>query len=411
MKVVIVGGGASGMTAAYYLNKNGHKVTVFEKQPILGGHIRTINKNVKVDGLDPDIILEGGVVEFSSEFTTFIALMEELEIELDAINVGSSIFNKQGKRYLSRTVIAKNIRGLLRIIELIKLAFIYLSGVGLWITARYTRSSQLHGQSMADYVKERSIKNSWLKLLTMYCYSIPYKRVNKIPAELALSALSHYVQADWYRIKGGAYSYIEKILQQFKGEVVVNAGINNITRSMNGVSIRFKKEKIENFDKIIFAVPPDQVLQLLSDPTEKEQLYFTAWKENRVHTLVHTDLLIYKNYGISQPSEFDFFQTNNGWGYNACLNQICGLKPTPRYNLSFNLDSLISKEAIIYRAEHHTPMYTVAAFKYREKIIADNGDNHTYHAGAHLYDGLHEGAIIAGKKAAGMINSISPTEA
>ncbi|MCU7834768.1 MAG: FAD-dependent oxidoreductase [gamma proteobacterium symbiont of Taylorina sp.] len=403
MKVAIIGGGASGMTAAYYLNKNGHQVTVFEKQAILGGHIRTLNKNVKVNNLDPDIILEGGVVEFSSEFHTFLSLMKELEVELEPINVGSSIFNKEGKRYLSRTVIAKNIRGLLRIFELIKLVFVYLSAAGLWLTARYKKSSEFHGQSMAYYVKEHSIKNSWLKLLTMYCYSIPYKWVNRIPAELALSALSHYVQADWYHIKGGAYSYIEKILQQFNGEVVVNADISNISRSESGVSICIGNKQTEFFDKIIFAVPPDQVLKLLSDSTEKEQVYFRSWQENRAHTIVHTDLLIYKNYGISQASEFDFFQTKDGWGYNACLNRLCGLKASPRYNLSFNLDSLISKESIIYRAEHHTPMYTVKSFKYRDQIIADNGDNNTCHAGAYLYDGLHEGAIIAGKKAADLI--------
>ncbi|NOQ79012.1 MAG: FAD-dependent oxidoreductase [Gammaproteobacteria bacterium] len=403
MKVAIVGGGASGMTAAYYLNKNGHKVTVFEKQAMLGGHICTINKNIKVDNIDPNLILEAGVLEFSSEFHTFLSLMEELEVELESIDMGSSMFNKEGKRYLSRTVIAKNIRGLFRIIELIKLAFIYLSAAYLIIRTHFTKSSRFHDQSMAQYIKKNCIKNYWLKLLTMYSYSIPYKLVNRIPAELALSALSNYVQADWYRIKGGVYSYIEKILEQFNGKVVVNADITNISRSTNGVSICFKKEEKEIFDKIIFAVPPDQVLKLLSDPSEKEVMHFRAWKENIAHTIVHTDSLIYKHYGISQPTEFDFFQTKDGWGYNACLNQICGLKPIPRYNLSFNLDHLISKEAIIYQAEHHTPMYTVEAFKYRNQIRADNGDNNTYHAGAYLYDGLHEGAILAGKKVAELI--------
>ena len=408
MKIAIVGGGASGMAAAYYLNKNGHRVTVFEKQSILGGHIRTINKNVKVDNIDPDLILEGGVVEFSSEFHNFLSLMKELKVELEPITIGSSLFNKEGKRYLSRAVIAKNIRGIFRLIELIKLAFIYLSATGLWLITHHAKSSQFHGHSMAHYIKEKSIKNYWLKLLTMYCYSIPYKFVNRVPAELALCALSTYIQSDWFRIKGGAYTYIEKIIQQFNGDVVVNADITGITRSTNGVSIHFKSNKQEIFEKIIFAVPPDQVLKLLLDPSEKEIRYFKAWKENIATTIVHTDLLIYKHYGISQASEFDFFQTNNGWGYNACLNQLCGLKPKPRYNLSFNLNSLISKEAIIYQAKHHTPMYTVKAFKYRDQILTDNGDNNTYHAGAYLYDGLHEGAIVAGKTAAKLIEEIIP---
>jgi len=39
-KVAVVGGGPSGLTAAYYLALMGHEVTVFEKQPDLGGMLR-----------------------------------------------------------------------------------------------------------------------------------------------------------------------------------------------------------------------------------------------------------------------------------------------------------------------------------------------------------------------------------
>ena len=39
-KVAVIGGGPSGLTAAYYLALMGHDVTVFEKQPKLGGMLR-----------------------------------------------------------------------------------------------------------------------------------------------------------------------------------------------------------------------------------------------------------------------------------------------------------------------------------------------------------------------------------
>lgn len=38
-KAAVIGGGACGLTAAYYLNKKGHDVTVFEAKPIAGGHM------------------------------------------------------------------------------------------------------------------------------------------------------------------------------------------------------------------------------------------------------------------------------------------------------------------------------------------------------------------------------------
>ena len=39
-KVAIVGGGPSGLTAAYFLSLMGHKVTVYERKPMLGGMLR-----------------------------------------------------------------------------------------------------------------------------------------------------------------------------------------------------------------------------------------------------------------------------------------------------------------------------------------------------------------------------------
>ena len=58
MRIAIIGGGASGMVTAYLLDKQGHQVTVFERQPALGGHIRTLNKNVQPNQSDCQEILE-----------------------------------------------------------------------------------------------------------------------------------------------------------------------------------------------------------------------------------------------------------------------------------------------------------------------------------------------------------------
>ena len=37
MKIAILGGGITGLTAAYYLSEKNHQVTIFEKEKILGG--------------------------------------------------------------------------------------------------------------------------------------------------------------------------------------------------------------------------------------------------------------------------------------------------------------------------------------------------------------------------------------
>ena len=41
MRIGIIGAGITGLTAAYHLSKEGHKVTIYEHAPFIGGHAST----------------------------------------------------------------------------------------------------------------------------------------------------------------------------------------------------------------------------------------------------------------------------------------------------------------------------------------------------------------------------------
>jgi predicted NAD/FAD-binding protein len=65
------------------------------------------------------------------------------------------------------------------------------------------------------------------------------------------------------------------------------------------------------------------------------------------------------------------------------------------YSLAYNLGEQIDSKTIIHKQDHNTPLYSVEALRYRHEIIETNGDNHTFHVGAYLGNGLHEGAITS----------------
>lgn len=76
-KVIVVGGGLAGLTAANFLAKNGREVTLFEKSHALGGRAATTNKNGIHFNLGPHALYRGGQayqilrelgVEFSGAF-------------------------------------------------------------------------------------------------------------------------------------------------------------------------------------------------------------------------------------------------------------------------------------------------------------------------------------------------------
>lgn len=431
MKIAIIGGGASGMIAAYLLDRNGHEVTVYERQPILGGHIRTLNQNI-FSSTDCPAFLETGVLEFPVEFTNFLRLMEELKVPLEPVEVGSGLFFQDGRHFLSQTFISQNFHGVEKWREILHIDSLYARSVGLWLKAQRASITRLHGQSMGDYLSPESTQATWLKLLTMYSYSMAYETIDAFPADLAIPALRRYVFSHWVRIKGGVYSYIQKILDQFSGQVSLNTKILAIHRSNQSVHIKgmviptdqaldFRNQILfkqhferpfeqqlrqyfeREFDRVIFATPPDQVLRLLADPSPEEVQRFSAWQPNYVTTKLHYDQHLYQPYNLHHGSEFDFFQTPSGWGYNAYLNQLCGLPTEPAYYLAFNLENQISSEKIIHVQPHHTPFYTLEAFRYVDEVRATNGENNTYHIGAYLGDGLHEGAATSAMQVARVI--------
>ena len=406
MRIAVIGGGASGMATAYLLDKQGHHVTVFERQPILGGHIRTLNKNVRANKQsDCHEMLETGVLEFPTVFHNFLALMQELGVELEPIRVGSALFPKDGSHFLSGVTIDNNYTGIHRLIEYLRFDALHARSVGLWLETRFAQMEDFYDQPLSQYLNNQSMSNTWLKLLTMYSYSMPFEVIDNFPAELAIPMLRDYLAVKWLRIKGGVYSYIEKILERFQGEVLLNVEIANISRSPDGVKIERSQGDIQEFDQVVFATPPDQVMALLADPTEAEIKRFSNWKANYVTTTVHTDTSMYDNHDIQHPSEFDFFQTDTRWGYNSCLNQLCGISSPQNYFLSFQLEGLIAKDRIIHTQKHHTPLYTTESFRYRDEVVATNGENNTYYAGAYLGDGLHEGAIASAFRVAQLIGS------
>lgn len=202
MRIAIIGGGASGMIAAYLLDRQGHKVTVFERQPILGGHIRTLNQNIQ-HHTNSSELLEAGVLEFPVEFKHFLQLMQELEVPLEPVELGSGIFFQNGNHFLSPVMIEHNFHGLKKWLELLHIDGLYAQSLGLWLKTHLAQLKNLRGKSLATYLNDESTPTTWIKLLTMYSYSMPYETIDNFPADLAIPALRRYVFSNWFRIKGG----------------------------------------------------------------------------------------------------------------------------------------------------------------------------------------------------------------
>jgi predicted NAD/FAD-binding protein len=365
----------------------------------LGGNIRTLNKNVTGVNLDSNLVLDNGVIEFQQDyFPNFHKLMNALNVKMVQGKTSSELFFADGRCYKSGAGIIHHCKGMKeRVMEIWKTLPVLRGYLLFLLSAFKAKPEKLRNQPISVYLNGE-IYAVWLKMLLMYAYSMPYQKIADFPAEIAIPLLRHSSMfTKWDSVQGGVYTYIEKILEQFDGKIHRDTNIQMIRRTETGVVITMANSDNVLFDKVVFAVTPEQVLKILGDASDDEKRRFGAWKENKIETIIHTDISFYKHFGVSYYSEFDVFQTDTHghYGYNAYLNRLYGIDPNkyPHYSLAYNLGQRVNPDKIIHRQHHNTPLYSVAAIRYRDEVIATNGENNTYHAGAYLGEGLHEGAI------------------
>ena len=89
--VAVIGGGPGGLTAAYYLSMMGHRVTVYEQRPKLGGMLRYGIPDYRLpqDVLDRDIrhILASGITVHTGVSVGQDISMEDIQKQYDAVYI------------------------------------------------------------------------------------------------------------------------------------------------------------------------------------------------------------------------------------------------------------------------------------------------------------------------------------
>lgn len=397
MNIAVVGGGTSGLVAAWLLGDR-HGVTLFEADSVVGGNVRTLGGNVARAGLPPSVRLDAGVIEFDRlHFPRFHALMAELGVEMRDVPATTGLFLADGRSFhapdrLEREYPDRIGRGLetLRHVPLLLARRRFLARVA------GRDEGDLVDRSLSDFL-DADVFGTWVKLLVTYAYSIPACRAGDVGASLAVPMLRQFLDSsEWTSVVGGTWTYVERILHGLRGAVRTDAPVSRVTRDPEGVLVSLPGQEPERFDAVVFAVTPDRILAILGDATEDERRRFEPWRVNEARTLVHSDTGLYARRGIRYYSEFDLFETGPGeGGYNAYLNRLCGVPDDAgiHYGLSLGIDDEIRSECVIHEQRHATPAYDVESLRSRAEIRAANGEGRTWYAGAWLGDGLQEGAV------------------
>lgn len=403
MRIAIVGGGAAGLATAWLLDE-AHDVTLFEREPILGGHVRTVGGNVPCAALPPGVRLDAGVIELDRHnFPAVHAWMAALGVPTPELERGgtTTLFLADGRHLRTPAELAAEHLPLgEHAVELARLVPLVLRWRRfLWRTRR-ADEARLRGLPVERFLADDEL-STWLRCLLMYAYSVHYDEVPHVAAAMAVPMLRAFLRPNvWTHVPQGMSSYVDRVAATLRGRVRLGATLRGVARTSTlggaAVSVIHDDGHEEPFDAVVLAVPPHRVLSLLRDPSDDERRWFGAFEGGLVETVVHTDTALYARRGATAFSEFDLFELpGGGHGYNAYLNRLAGLSERGplHYSLAFDLDDELDPATVLHRQCHDVARYDERALAEREDLRRRNGTRATFFAGAYLHDGLHEGAV------------------
>ncbi|MGP9495316.1 NAD(P)/FAD-dependent oxidoreductase, partial [Pseudoalteromonas sp. AOP7-A1-14] len=276
-KIAIIGSGISGLSCAQLLHKH-YDVTVFEKNNYIGGHTATVD--VEVAGIN--YALDTGFIVFNDRtYPYFEKLLQRIGVERQPTEMSFSVHNEQtgfeynGHTFASLFAQKRNIfrprfwRLLSDIMRFNKLC-----------KSLHSEDNFQPGETLGQLLDSHNFNDffryHYILPMGAAIWSTSIKEVSNVGVEFFVKFFFNHGLLDvtnrpqWYVIPGGSREYIAPLIKGFADKIKLNSSIKSIARSEERVTISFDDNKVEQFDKVIFACHSDQALELLDNPTEDE---------------------------------------------------------------------------------------------------------------------------------------------
>ncbi len=401
-KIAIVGSGISGLTAAYLLSKK-HHVTVFEKNPTVGGHTATVDVSLE----NNNYAIDTGFIVFNNKtYPNFLALLSEIGIDKKETEMSFSVHNAATgleynghnldslfaqRRNIFRPKFWLLIKEILRFNKLCKTVYEQDS-----YQAELTLGDFLTTHHFSPFFAEHYILPMgaaiWSSSLAQM-EAFEFQFFVKFFYNHGLLNITDRPQ--WYVIPNGSRSYLTPLCKPFAKNIHVNSDIKSIERTDDGVTIHFQNTPAQYFDEVVIACHSDQALALLADANDNEKNILSAMPYKANSVVLHTDTAMLPkrrkawaswNYQLSENKEADASVTYN-------MNILQGIEAEHTFCVTLNQKQAIKPTKILREFTYHHPVFSLQSCQAQQQRHIICGQKNTHFAGAYWHNGFHEDGV------------------
>ncbi|MEZ5940446.1 MAG: FAD-dependent oxidoreductase [Planctomycetaceae bacterium] len=403
MRIAVVGSGISGLVCAHLLQEL-HDITLIEANNYLGGHTNTVDVNLG----DEHHRIDTGFIVFNDwTYPNFIGLLNELGAASQATSMGFSVrcsrcgLEYAGTNFLSLFAQKRNLLspGHYRMLYDI-LRFNQLGS--------QSRNEPTKPQTLGDFLKEHRFSHTFAEhyLLPMGAaiWSCPMTTFQQFPISFILEfyrnhgLLNVFNRPTWHVVQGGSQSYVERIRQQFRGDILLNSPVRKVERKSDEVLVHFQ-DHFEVFDEVILACHSDQALRMLESPTAAETQVLSSFPYGRNEAVLHTDDSLLPKRKVAWSSwNYHVREGEQRPSVTYNMNILQGIESNNTFCVTLNETESIAPEKVLGSFEYHHPVFTLerqAAQSRHDELIRQSGLSY---CGAYWGNGFHEDGVNSALK-------------
>jgi len=402
--IAIIGTGISGLGCAYFLQHR-YQLTLYEKSDYVGGHSHTVS----VDEEHGPVPIDTGFMTYNEvTYPNLTRLFRELGVVSRASSMSFSVQHLPGDLEFCGSSL-NHLFGQRR--NLFKPEFWRML---LQINrfnqeaAALIESPGVQTLSLGDYVRERDYGDQFLNyyLLPMSCavWSTPPDRMLQFPAVTLLrffhnhGFLGLHTQHDWLTVRGGARSYVNKLIAPFRDRICLKRGAVAVRRAAGRVRVTDASGHAAHYDHAILACHADQALQMLSDADDHEHAVLGQFKYQPNAALLHTDARMMPrtarcwsswNYRVDYDADGRVAPSTVYW-----INRLQGIDTPRNYFVSINGEQQLQPDSIVQRIHYEHPLFSDGAIRAQSQLPQLNQrHNGVYLCGSYFRYGFHEDAF------------------
>lgn len=406
-RIAVVGGGITGLSAALTLSQS-NAVTLFESEPRLGGHARTL-----MAGKRGDQPVDTGFIVFNhTNYPHLTRLFDRLGVETapSTMSFGASI--QGGKLEFALASIDKIFAQRRRIVDP---RFLRMLRDILRFNAK-AEDTVRPGMTIAELLSELGtgpwFRDHYITPFSGAIWSTPTVGILDFPAHAMVQFFRNHAllgrkgHHQWMTVRGGSVQYVSRLTALLSRQGVdlrTSAPVTAIRRQAGGVLVQAQGGLPEMFDDVVMATHADVSLAMLADATPAERAALGAFRFQPNEAVLHCDprmmpktRKVWSAWSYVEPDGHRPDRISLSYWMNA-------LQPIPQDDplfVTLNATSTIRPELIHDVTTFRHPMYDLAALQAQKDIWAMNGTSNTWFCGAWMRNGFHEDGIATATETA-----------